>query len=188
MRRITIIVISLVLMGYMAYSVEPEIGITYGGRSVSDAQIKDEYGSGAVYFPYVALNIWKGLTIGAGYEGGYKKDSTLGIFDEQATLKVTGVEFFIAYQVKLKKFVPYVKLGYGSYSYKQTVESQFADDVDDKKSVVTLGGGFKYYIYKGLYAGGEIRYVPLKVEPVDIEIDLSGLRFSVGVGYTFNIK
>lgn len=188
MRRITIIVISLVLMGYMAYSVEPEIGITYGGRSVSDNQIKDEYGSGTVYFPYVALNIWKGLTIGAGYEGGYKKDGTLGIYNEKATIKVTGVEFFVAYQLKLKKFVPYVKLGYGSYSYKQTVESQFVDDVDDKKSTITLSGGFKYYIIKGFYAGGELRYVPLKVKPVDIEVDLSGLRFSIGIGYTFKFK
>ena len=85
----------------------------------------------------------------------------------------------------MKKFVPYVKVGYGSYKYKQTVDSQYVEDADGTKSSITLSGGFKIYIVKGLYAGGELRYVPLKVEPFETEVDLSGLRFSVGIGYTF---
>lgn len=184
MKRTIVMILSLVILASAAAAVELELGVTYGGRSVMDNDIEDVYGSGTVYFPYLALNMWKGLTLGFGFEGGYDRSGTIGIFNESTTLEVTGYEFFVSYQLKLKKFVPYVKLGYGSYSYEQTIDSPVMEGFEDKKSTLTVGAGFKFYLFKGFFAGGEIRYVPLKVKPFDAEVDLGGLRYAVAAGYT----
>src|SRR4030066_400049 len=49
-----------------------EVGSFYGTRQVIDSDIKNVYGSGMVYFPFLAVT-WKGIILGAGYEGGYSK-------------------------------------------------------------------------------------------------------------------
>jgi len=183
MKKMIIFMLCLGLLAYMAYPVDLELGLNFGGRTVSDKEIKEVYGSGIIYFPYLSIKVWKGIRIGAGYEGGYSRNGEIGIYSEPATLKITGFELFVSHQFKLKKWRPFLKLGYGFYSYKQTVESTYADDIDEKTSGFSMAGGIKLYIYKGFFAGMEFKYVPLKVTPVDIEVDLGGLRYAITIGY-----
>lgn len=160
-----------------------EAGGFYGQRQVADADIKKIYGNGMVYSPCASI-IWNGVMLGGGYEGGYSKSGKIGIYEEATSLEIKGYELFLGYRLKMKFFAPYIKVGYGSFSYKQTNESKYVGEykVDHKMTAVTLGGGLKIYPIKYLYIAGEVKYVPLKVKPFEDEVDLSGLRLLAGLG------
>jgi hypothetical protein len=162
-----------------------EAGALYGSRSVADSGIKSIYGEGEVYFPYAAI-VWKGVLIGGGYEGGYSKKGEIGLYEEPSSLEISGFEFFIGYVVKIKIIAPYIKIGYGSYSYRQEIDSPYVGSfkVDHKKTAITVAGGIRLYPFKNLFLMGEGKYVPLKVRPFDEEVDLSGLRLLAGIGFT----
>ena len=154
------------------HAAEFGLGFQYGLRTVADSKIKDVYGNGAAFFPSLRIVVWKGLEVGAGYEGGYKRDGLIGLYQEKTTLEVTGFELFAGYGYKMNILEPYVRLGYGFYSYKQTIESEFIPfKVDNKKSGVTLAAGLRVYPLAGLNVSLEAKYVPLKVKPVDVEVD-----------------
>jgi opacity protein-like surface antigen len=189
MKKTIIIIVFLILFLTVKYAIDLDVGIFYGPRTVNDSDIKNVYGNGTVYFPYLVVNIGKGITIGGGYEGGYSKVSEIGLYNESSMLKVTGIEFFIGYQLNIKNISPYIKIGYGAFSYKQTVENPYVEEykVDHKKTTMTIGGGFKFYPIKHLFFGGEIKFVPLIVKPYEEEVDLGGIRYLGCIGFTFNL-
>jgi opacity protein-like surface antigen len=162
-----------------------EAGGFYGTWQVVDSDIKNVYGNGMVYFPFLAVT-WKGIMLGAGYEGGYSKSGKIGLYQDPTTLKVNGFEVFVGYAFRIKFLAPYFRVGYGSYSYKQTIDSPYLSDfkVDGTKSTYTGSVGIKFIPIKNLFLAIEARYVPLKVKPLEEEVDLSGLRFEGGIGFT----
>ena len=178
-----VILLGMLTLGLQAAKID--LGLLYGTRSVSDAEIQDVYGGGTVYFPYAAVNVWQGLCFGLGYEGGYDRDGKIGLYQEDSNLKVSGLELFAAYRFDFGKFSPYAKLGLGSYAYEQVVSG--ATKVDDKKTALSLAAGLRFYATKGLFLAAELKYVPLKVNPLGEEVDLSGMRFGAGIGYTFDL-
>jgi len=184
-----IMAMTLVLVFVVAgYSLELGLGFQYGLRTVADSKIKNVYGNGATYFPSLRLVIWKGLELGAGYEGGYKRNGLIGLYQEKTTLQVTGFELFAGYGYRMNILEPYARLGYGFYSYKQTIESEFIPfKVDNKKSGVTLAAGLRVFPWAGLNLSLEAKYVPLKVKPVDVDVDLGGWRLALGAGYSFRL-
>ena len=185
MKKTTLFPIMLALLTCGLWAVDLDLGLFFGTRSVKDDQIKEVYGNGTAYFPCASVNFWKGLFVGLGYEGGFDRDGKIGLYQEETSLKVTGIEFFAGYHFDLGKVSPYVKLGLGSYSYEQVVSGQAK--VDEKKSALTLAAGARFYPLKGLFLAAEIKCVPLKVKPMDIEVDLGGMRLAAGIGYTFNL-
>jgi opacity protein-like surface antigen len=185
MKKIILFVILLGMAALGLQGMKLDLGLLYSARTVKEAAIKDVYGNGGVYYPYAALNVWKGLSFGLGYEGGYDRDGKIGLYQEDTNLTVSGLELFAAYRLELGKFSPYLKLGFGSYSFKQVVSS--VTKVDDKKSGMNMAAGIRYYVAKGLFLAAEAKYVPLKVTPIEEEVDLSGLRFGAGIGYTFSL-
>lgn len=171
-----------------AAAIDFEVGVKFGLRTVSDSAVSAIYKSGTVFFPYAAVNLWKGFTIGAGYEGGYSATGPIGIFQEDSTLKVSGFEVFAAYQYELGKFVPYASVGFGSYTYSQTIDSPYATEtINASKTTFVVAGGAKYYLMNGLFLGVEVKYVPLKVTPLADTVDLGGMRLTIGVGYTIKM-
>jgi len=162
-----------------------EVGGFYGTRQVIDSDIKNVYGNGMIYFPFLAVT-WKGIIMGAGYEGGYSKSGKIGLYQEATTLKVNGFEVYVGYALRIKSLAPYFRVGYGSYSYKQTIDSPYLSDfkVDGTKSTFSGSAGIKFYPIKRLFLAVEARYVPLKVRPVAEEVDLGGLRLEGGIGFT----
>lgn len=185
MKKTLLFVILLGMLTLGLQAVKIDLGLLYSTRSVSDPEIQDVYGSGAVYFPYAAVNVWQGLCFGLGYEGGYNRDGKIGLYQEDSNLKVGGLELFAAYRFDFGKLSPYAKLGIGSYSYEQVVSG--ATKVDDKKTALSLAAGLRFYATQCLFLAAELKYVPLKVNPLGEEVDLSGMRFGAGIGYTFNL-
>ncbi|UCF57930.1 MAG: hypothetical protein JSW15_05635 [Deltaproteobacteria bacterium] len=189
MKRAMTIGFILLSMSAAGYGVEVGFGINFGLRTVADSQIRDVYGNGTVYFPYLRASLWKGLSVGAGYEGGYSRDGKIGLYQEETTLKVSGWEVFVSYDFRVERLTPYVLLGYGSYSYEQTINSEYLAGykVDSRKSSVVAAAGVRLHAIGGLFLGVEAKYVPLKVKPYEEEVDLSGLRFSAAIGYSFKL-
>jgi len=172
--------------GANQFAAQFSAGILYGPRTINDQEIKNAYGKGTVFFPYFQIDIVKGIILGMGYEGGYARTASLGLYHEKGTLDIEGYEIFVGYQLKIKSVSPYVKLGYNLFSYKQTIASPFLEEfkVHHQKTAVSFGGGLKIFIMRFLYVSSEVRYVPLKVKPFDIEVDLGGFRFLGGIGFT----
>ncbi len=185
MKKSYLVIIVLLLLPVVVYAVDFSFGFQAGLRTVSDSNIKDVYKNGVCYFPYAEVNLFKGFTIGAGYEFGYSRSGTIGIYNEATTLKVTGIEAFVGYQYSLPLVTPYVFVGFASFSYTQTVDSPAAQAVDATKSTFFVAGGVKVYPMKNLYISAEVKYVPLKVQPYEDEVDLGGLRLMGGLGFSF---
>jgi hypothetical protein len=185
MKRTVLILFLLTALGGVARAaIRFEVGALGGTRTVNSADIKAVYGNGMVYYPYLAVQAWKGLFVGAGYEGGYSRKGTIGIYEEPTTLQVGGFEAFVGYAIEAGTVSPYVKIGYARYSYKQTIDSLFIGDqaIDANKGTPTFGGGLKLSLSGALFIAGEIRFVPLKVKPFEDEVDLGGMRYTAGFG------
>ncbi|MFQ5721443.1 MAG: hypothetical protein ACE5GI_03020 [Candidatus Aminicenantales bacterium] len=180
----------LMILASNNYAVDLNLGLFYGQRTVNDSEIRHTYGYGYIYFPYLSVNFSKSIIFGLGYEGGYSKKGEIGIYQEPARLKVAGPEAFVCYQLRVKSFFPYLKIGCGYFAYKQTVESPYVEEykVDHKKATVTLSGGFKIFILNNFFLGAEVKYVPFKVQPYEYRVDLGGIRYLVGLGFRFELK
>jgi hypothetical protein len=177
-----LILFTVLMLAFISLpALDVDLGLQLGLRTAT-GKIQDNYGSGMVFYPNLKLNVWKGLGIGLGYELGYKKDAKIGIYEENSTLKVSGFEAFAAWEFAAGKLAPYVRLGVGSYTYTQTIESEHAQGVDDSKAAVSIGAGAKYLLGK-LFLSAELKYVPLKVQPLTEKVDLGGLRLLAGIGY-----
>jgi len=185
MKKSFALIMAFLILPTAVYAIDFSFGFHAGMRTVSDSDIKTVYGNGLCYFPYAAVNVFKGFTIGGGYEFGYSREGTIGIYNEATTLKVTGIQAFVGYQYSISVVTPYVFVGFGSFSYKQTVESPAAQTVDATKSTFFVAGGIKVYPMKNIYISAEVKYVPLKVKPYEDEVDLGGLRLMGGLGFTF---
>jgi hypothetical protein len=188
MKRCALFLVLLAAMGSAVFpAIHVEAGALFGTRSVNDADIKAVYGNGTVFFPYAAVYLWEGLFVGAGYEGGYSKSGKIGIYEESTTLKVTGMEFFAGCQFSVGMVSPFLRAGYGSYSYKQVIDSPYhtGGGVDKTKGTVVLAGGLKLILSGNFFLAGEVRSVPLKVMLYEDEVDLGGTRFTAGMGLKF---
>jgi len=161
-------------------------GLLAGPRTASDETVKRIYGGGTVYSPFLAVGLWRGFRVGASFEGGYSRTGVIGLYDEPTTLEVSGVEIFAGYWLKFDLVSLYLRGGWGNYAYLQTVQSPAARNfpVDARSQTVVAAAGLNVYLLERLYICGEVRYVPLKVKPYETEVDLSGWRYLIGIGYT----
>lgn len=189
-RKVGVAVIFLTLAYTTSDALTIQAGALFGLRKVNDLKVQAAYKDGNVYFPYLEVQPWKDLTFSIGYEGGYNETALLGPFQSRADLSVTGLEFLVGYEYRIKRLALFAKTGFGLYFYKQTVQDEYVKDyeVDQSQSTIVLKGGLKIYPWKFLFLALELKYVPLKVKPYDYEVDLGGMRYLVGFGVTFDYK
>ena len=186
MRKACLFLASIVVLSSNLSAINFSASLFFGLRTVNDSQVRGSFGNGTVYFPCLAVNFWKGFILGGGYEGGYSRTAKLGLYHESSTLEITGFEIFLGYQIPMGKFCPYVKLGYGSFSYRQSVDNPLLEEfkIDKNDMAIIYGGGIWFYPLKSIFLAGEIKMVHFSVSPVDTKVDLGGFRFLAGVGYT----
>ena len=183
-------ILFFVLLGCVVQTgraIQVGIGLNYGLRQVQDEIMKETYGDGYVYVPYLRLIPFRSIGFEVAYEGGYKKSGTVGLYDEDSTLSVTGLEFSGILFLPFRPLVAYVKFGMGYYTYKQDIESDFTRlTVDHSKWTSFIAGGINLRVFDRLYISAEVKSVPLVVRPYDREVNLRGLRFLAGIGYSFD--
>jgi hypothetical protein len=185
--RLVLLLFLSVIVVQAAQATQVGFGLNYGFRHVEDGVIQSTYGNGTVYVPYFRLTPLRNLGIEIAYEGGYKKSGTVGFYEENSTLSVTGWEFSGILYLPIRPLMGYIKFGMAYYSYKQDIESDFIrDPVNNKKWTNVFGAGAIMPLTQGLYLSFEVKTVPLRVFPFDREVDLSGVRVVGGIGYSFN--
>jgi hypothetical protein len=180
------LVLFIILLPNIQHAFSLDLYCLYGLRTVNNSDLKRVYGNGQVYYPAISADLWHGLSIGVGYEGGYSRDGYIGIYEEFTNLKIMGVEVFAGYQLDLRKMALFARAGYGFYSYKQHIDNPALPyRIDDKKSTIVFAGGLKIFLYRKVFLVTEIKYVPLKVKPVEDIVDLGGIRCLGGIGIRF---
>lgn len=170
-------------------AVQFSLGLNAGYRFLNDVSLGEIYGDGYVYEPYIRYNPSFLYSLELSYEGGYKKSAPIGLFQEDSTLSVSGLQLSGIVGVpllRIRNVRTYFKIGIGYYFYKQDIDSGFVrHKVDHKKWTTVIGAGMNVNFFRGLYLSAEVKSVPLKVRPFDINVDLGGLRILFGVGYQF---
>ncbi len=178
---------AVMLLALSLSAVDLDLGLNFGFRTLSDSQLKNAYGSGMVFNPYLQLNIYQGFFAGLTYEGGYSKEAKLGLFQEDSTFKLSDFEFFIGYEKLFSKVAPFLKVGFGSFKIKQEISSQYVSGFSETKSALTFGAGVKYFAGENIFLQLLVNYVQLKIKPFEDEIDCGGLKLQLGGGYRFNL-
>lgn len=164
------------------------LGVHLGYRQLKDPDLKDIYGDGLVfnlYMDYFPLSNY-GLEIA--YEGGYQKNAPIGLFREDSTLSISGFQLCGVLRYPIWKSVSFLKAGIGYFSYRQDIQSDFPRlKVNHHKWTTVLGGGIHFKMYKRLFFTAEVKYIPLKVQPFEIPVDLGGWRLLAGLGYRISL-
>ncbi len=99
---------------------------------------------------------------------------------EKTTFKITPVELGFRYLIGKAKFVPYIGLGGGFYSYKD--EHPELSSLSESKIGFFGEGGLKYNFSKSIFVDLKLKYIMLKSEN---ETDLGGLAYILGIGFRF---
>lgn len=172
-----------------AWADDLELGLHYGYRQLKDSNLKDIYGSAMVFRPQIRYFFNRNFGVEVAYEGGYKKDGLVGLYNENSTLTMNTVEAAVVLRVESRGLAPFLKGGIGYYGYKQDVESlSVRQFVDHHATAPFIGAGLDVDIFSGLFLSGTIHYVPLKVKPFDVEVDLGGLRVFFGLGFRLPLQ
>lgn len=183
MKKLSISFLLILFFVQLSHATEINLGLNLGYRQLKDPDLNETYGDGFVYNPYIIyfpLDMY-GLEISC--EGGYKKDAPIGLFQEDSTLSVGGLQLCGIFRYRVWHLVPYFKFGLGYFSYKQDIESEFVRlKVDHHKWTTVVGGGVNLKLSKSLFIVAELKYVPLKVKPFGIRVDLGGMRYLIGLG------
>ncbi len=182
--------LALILITSSAAYSEIHLGFRAGRRTVFDDNIKQVYGDGMVYLPFVRLTSAQSpLGLEFAYEGGYSRTAPIGIFQENSTFSVSGLEASAILTHRIGILTPYLKLGIGYYTYKQDIDSEFVrKNIGNSQQVILAGGGLDIQLPRGFYITSEFKYMPWKVISDNREINLGGYRFLAGIGYSFNFR
>lgn len=160
---------------------------SYGLRSMKDQKVRNIYGQSGVYGFNLSLVFLRNFLIGGGYEGGYKADALIGNYLEESSLSLRGLEIFGGLRLKYSDLETFMVAGLAHYAYRQQVKSNFAPEVKAEKTAPFLAVGLNYFLFRGFFFSGRLKFQPLKVNPVENEVDLGGWSMTVGVGYTVNL-
>jgi hypothetical protein len=165
------------------------LGLKAGYRYLNDISLGEIYGDGYVYEPYIRYSLSYSLGVELSYEGGYKKSAPIGLFEEDSRLSVDGFQLSGIVGVpllRIRQVNTYFRIGIAYYFYRQDIDSEFVRRrVDHKKWTSVIGAGMNIRLFRGLFLTAEVKSVPLRVRPFDINVDLGGLRILFGIGYQF---
>ena len=188
MKKAIIFVCAVIGLSSSAQAIGLRFGAFFGIRTLNDSALKDIYGQGTVLYPYLSVELGKGFGIGVSYEL-YNRSGTVKPYSESTQLKINGKEIFLSYTFYLGTIRPYIHAGFGSYSYNQTIVSDYLAgySVNAKSSGLHFAGGVVFTILKPVQVSVEAKYVPLNVHPFEDKVDLGGWRFSAGLGLAFEI-
>jgi hypothetical protein len=163
---------------------EINLGANLGYRQLKDPEMGKIYGDGFVYDLFARYFPLEKYGIELSYEGGYKREALIGLYQEDSRLTVGGIQLAGVFRYPVWKLAPYFKFGVGYFSYRQNIESEFVRfKVDHHKWTTVVGLGVTLDITGGLFLSAEVKYVPLQVQPFDIPVDLGGMRYLIGLGF-----
>lgn len=187
-KKLALSVLMILCWGSIIQAADLKLGLRGGYRELKDSNLKNIYGNGRVYTPYISYFPHELYGLELSYEGGYRKEAPIGLYEEKSTLSVRGFKLNGVLGYRFWRLFPYFKFGVGTFFYKQDIESEFVRrEVDHHKWTTVAGVGVELKLFPSLFLSAEWESIPLKVKPFDVEVDLGGSRFLLGLGVAFSI-
>lgn len=112
----------------------------------------------------------------------FSVDGKLTFTGEDTKLKIIPIELGLRYFMGKKMIFPYIGAGTGYYMYK---EENVIGTVDEKKFGFFGEGGLKYQFTELFFIDLKVKYIFLKVDGAEGQVDLGGLALTGGIGISF---
>lgn len=187
MKRIAPFLLLLLALAAAGWSFDGQIGFLYGLRTLKDADLRGVFGTGTVAVPSVALRVSRNVYLGLAYEAGYRREATIGLFEDLFSLSVSGFEIFLKQEWPLGRFAPYLKIGPGLALYKIHISSPFltAYNVTGRDISFQAALGTSLRLGRHMALAVEGKYSVLRIDPYDDRVDLGGFRLLGGLTLGF---
>lgn len=181
-------IITLYLLVMPAGAADFDLTFRAGYLQLTEPPVKSVYGGGFIINPSIAAGLSPYFSVKAGWEGGYQQDAEIGLYNESSTLYLNAWEISGIFRYpEWAPFIPFIEAGLGSYGCLQEIDSDFIrKKVDRHRISYFAAAGVSYVLGSRIFLLAEFKYVPLKVRPFDIEVDLTGYRMLAGIGYRFS--
>jgi opacity protein-like surface antigen len=166
-------------------------GFSSGFSAFQDAAFKEAYGQGGVFFKgeysfffpgdVKNFDIWTGVTY-------FQKKGTMTITEEDIKIHMTTFSLALRYLRAYSRFTPFVGIGIDYIVYKETLPEDFMlTSVGGSDLGFHAQGGVYYDISPLLSLKVHIRYLMSKTTENDIEINLGGIEYGLGLIFRFNL-
>ena len=174
------------IKGNFIFPTEFTIGVSSGVGTLSNPELRSEYGRSFVYNPYIGAEIFEGLSINIGYEGGFKKESRIY---HNSTLELSGLQLFVEYTFNKGDTFAFVKGGIGLYNVKRIFSAEEYKEYDfiEKNPGFIFGFGMKFPILKNILIKVEVNDLIVKMKPFYGWVDGGGVRYLAGFVIKFDI-
>jgi len=164
------------------------LGVGAGYRQLKDPDIGAVYGGGWVFLPSIRAFPFDHYGLEFSLEEGYRKHAPIGLFRENSTLSIRGARLCAVFRHPVWKLVPSFKFGAGYFRYRQDIKSEYVRrKVDHHRWTTVVSGRIAVCLYRRIFLSLEVEYVPLKVQPFEIPVDLGGVRLLAGVGFALSL-
>ncbi len=165
-----------------------DLTVRAGYLQLTESPVKSFYGGGFIFNPSISAEISPYFSIKAGWEGGYEQSADIGLYQESSNLIINAWELSCVFHYPgWKTLVPFIEAGLVSCGYRQEIDSAFIRrTVDNRTASYFAAAGVTYFAGSNIFFLAEFKYVPLKVRPFEIEVDLTGYRMLAGIGYRFS--
>jgi hypothetical protein len=182
MKKLAYIIIATLIFTGLVQPMELFVNGFFGSRSLNGSTIKDIYGNGGTFL-FGAGARYKGAFAEIGYSS-FNRDGESSLYNEKTEFTLKALNLRLGYEHAInEKFFPKAFIGLGSFSIKESVDSQFVPETDESKMGFLFGIGFRVDLYRGLSLEGRIENISLKVKPYDDEVNLGGWRLLIGAGF-----
>lgn len=166
-------------------------GFSTGYRAFQDEVFKETYGEGGVFFQgeysfYLPVNL-EHLDIWTGFSS-FKKTGATSVTQEDLELKITDLALALRYLRTYSKFTPFVGAGIDYVVYKEILPEDFAvESVGGSTLGFHIQGGTYYNLLPNLSLKAHIKYLLAKTTENEVEVNLGGIQYGVGLVFRFDI-
>lgn len=154
--------------------------VRFGLFSPSDEIFKTVYGSGPVFGGELRLHVTGGFYLSL--EGGYfKKTGKLTVTQDPTTMTVFPIDAMAVFHALSGHIMPYIGAGGAACKY---TEKNVIGKVNELGYGFAVCGGVTAR-WRSIGIDARVKCSSVKVKPLEDDVNLGGLTFSIAAGYIF---
>ena len=183
MKRVSIIILTLVFLAIFAQAEGFRLGGSCGYYAVADSLYKDAYGSGSFMVGgFFSYDLIKFLEL-RGEIGYFRDTGKMTLTGEEIKFSIIPVVVGMRLKpLKIKNLNPYLGAGIDFTFFK---EKASLGDTSDSTTGFHIETGTTIDLGRRFHVDLNLRYVKADARPYDETIRLGGWRTGIGVGYSF---
>lgn len=145
---------------------------------------KDIYGNGTEFGGEIKYSFWTncGIWLSGSY---YEKQGELSFTGEKTVVSVVPLAVGLSFQIPGDWIRVYFDGGLGSFNFQE--DNPIGRVTQNRLGFLTKIGA-SFFPYKGFFLDVFMRYSSCRIRPLDIEANIGGLSFGVGLGWRFRLS